>query len=667
MHPIDLQLNEMLHGNFEEGWKISEKLQSLGEDKIPDKTGNPNPEMWLRHSFNRGWFLLQQGKYQEGSQLLESGRFLNVYGSGKLNTDKPLWNGQDSLEGKTIIISMEGGYGDEIIHARFATSFARRGAEVLIACDPSLHSVFERIPGVKRCITRAQPQEFHHDYWLPGFSCGWVLGYEYDTLPNDPYIFSKPESVQIWKNLIKDEKPKIGIRWSGNPKFEHQQFRLFDAKYLTDLSKYDELKLYSLQRDNDLRELPPEIYDLQHLLISWEDTVAAIEALDLVITSCTSIAHIAGAMGKETWVVLPILPYHIWAKGAPETNTSPWYKNVKLFRQKTFGKWDDTFEELYAALRTKYNLRENKMMLDNEVKNTGTVVATSEEVAEMVEKGRKIREKIDYTPFDTKTRIPHLQVKPVFLAGLPMAGQDSLLEILYSHPEMVVSEEGYDYYSALMKMYKKLDILGEEKIEFLLKSNMIHYYNMTYDDFRRHDAEVVLDVNLNWNSIYDINPEIFGKDFKMIAMVRNPADILASFEVASRKHRIGFKENGFIDRILGTSIAHEKDKIGPTILEDRCYKLATSNGIMGRHHALLTNNIITGKKDHILFVEYNKFFNEPQKQLDRICEFIGVSPYKINTEFLEKRREKFVTVDILGLDLFHQYNNPTQIFWRDWI
>ena len=236
MHPIDLQLNEMLHGNFEEGWKISEKLQSLGEDKIPDKTGNPNPEMWLRHSFNRGWFLLQQGKYQEGSQLLESGRFLNVYGSGKLNTDKPLWNGQDSLEGKTIIISMEGGYGDEIIHARFATSFARRGAEVLIACDPSLHSVFERIPGVKRCITRAQPQEFHHDYWLPGFSCGWVLGYEYDTLPNDPYIFSKPESVQIWKNLIKDEKPKIGIRWSGNPKFEHQQFRLFDAKYLTDLS-----------------------------------------------------------------------------------------------------------------------------------------------------------------------------------------------------------------------------------------------------------------------------------------------------------------------------------------------------------------------------------------------------------------------------------------------
>jgi hypothetical protein len=339
MHLIDQQLNLMIRGRFEEAWKIAEEL----EEKFP---GDP------RVKFNRGWFLINQGKFQEGFQNLEYGRSLNVYGSGRLKTTKPIWDGSD-LTGKTVIINLEAGYGDNIISARFATEVWKRGGNCILCCDKSLHSLFLRIPGVKSCITLLELPSTQHDFWIPGFSCSWVFGHTAENLPNLPYIFAKKESVEVWKSILNglnDKKIKIGIRWSGNPQFEHQQFRIFPPEKLIKIYKENKhIQFYSLQRDHDLRELPDEISDLQHLLISWEDTAACIENLDLVITSCTSIAHLASAMGKPTWVIVPILPYHIWAYGDKH---SPWYQETtRVFRQKTFGQWKEPFEELEEELK----------------------------------------------------------------------------------------------------------------------------------------------------------------------------------------------------------------------------------------------------------------------------------------------------------------------------
>jgi hypothetical protein len=186
-----------------------------------------------------------------------------------------------------------------------------------------------------------------------------MFGHTVDTIPNEPYIFAKPESVQVWKELIKGDKPKIGIRWSGNPKFEHQQFRIFPPEMLIKIQKeFPDCQWYSLQRDSDLRELPEGISDLNHILISWEDTAACIENLDLVISSCTSIAHLASAMGKPTWVIVPILPYHVWAYGDKH---SPWYtENTVVFRQKKFSKWEETFTELKEELHKLYPQKINQ-------------------------------------------------------------------------------------------------------------------------------------------------------------------------------------------------------------------------------------------------------------------------------------------------------------------
>lgn len=340
MHLIDQQLNLMIRGRFDEGWKIAEELERI----------NPNDR---RAKFNRGWFLINQGKWQEGFQCLEYGRSLGVYGSGRLNTTKPIWDGTTDLTGKTVIINLEAGYGDNIIQARFATEVWKRGGKAVLCCDSTVHSIFSRIPGVYKCITLAELQSTQHDYWVPGFSCSWLFGHTVDNFPNEPYIFARHESLGIWKTILNTEKPKVGIRWSGNPKFEHQQFRIFPPELLINLHKgKDHIKFFSLQRDTDIRELPDEISDLQHLLISWEDTAACIENLDLIITSCTSIAHLASAMGKPTWVLVPILPYHIWAYGGKH---SPWYtENTRVFRQTVFGKWDNVFKEVEEELARLY-------------------------------------------------------------------------------------------------------------------------------------------------------------------------------------------------------------------------------------------------------------------------------------------------------------------------
>lgn len=333
----------MIRGRFDEAWKLSEKMQEI------------DPED-LKHKFNRGWFLINQGDLQTGFQLLECGRFLNVYGDSKIPTTKPIWNQKDDINGKIVIINLEGGFGDQLIYARSANEIVKLGGKCILCCNSNLHSLLSRCTGVEECITIKQVKETRHDYWIPGFSTSWIFGHTFDTLPKEPYIFANPLSVSIWEKIIKSQKPKIGIRWSGSPLFEHQQFRIFPPEKLINLIKYkNEIELYSFQRDTDTRELPDGINDLQHILISWEDTAAALMNLDLLITSCTSIAHLSAAMGLPTWVIVPILPYHVWAYGDKH---SPWYPDTtRVFRQKEFCKWDDTFNEIENCLIEKFNLK----------------------------------------------------------------------------------------------------------------------------------------------------------------------------------------------------------------------------------------------------------------------------------------------------------------------
>jgi hypothetical protein len=343
--PVDARLNLQVLlnaiGREEESFKISTELMQIAPDDD-------------RVLFNRGWHLIKRGKMQEGMRFLEYGRRLRTYGNlHEVNTSRPLWT-KESGHGHRVILSLEGGYGDEIIHLRFGKDLVEKhGCRVTVACSPGLANVVSRMDWVSAVIQRQAIPGVYHDSLLPAMSAALALGYEADEISGEAYIQPNPKVVQNWRRLLRprNNQIKIGLRWAGNPKFEHQQLRKFDPQLLINLQKIVpvdiDVQFYSFQRDSDLVDLPEEIVDLAPYLKDWEDTAAALENMDLVISSCTSIAHMSAAIGKPTWVVVPALPYFVWAFSGPK---SPWYHSVRLFRQEVYGDWSSAERSLQSEL-----------------------------------------------------------------------------------------------------------------------------------------------------------------------------------------------------------------------------------------------------------------------------------------------------------------------------
>ncbi len=329
MHPLDLQLTANIHGDFETGWRLSEEMWRA------DPTDH-------RVAFNRGWHVLRQGDLQGGMALIDRGRWINVFGSKPLGSVRPMYDPKKhDLRGKTLLFRSEGGLGDEIINVRFVNDFAAKGAKVIVSADSDLAPVFARMKSVAAVVQPGNELGVYHDYWVPGMSAVRCTSHTYDTLPGVPYLTPSFEKVVLWKNVITAPTGvlKVGIKWSGNPQFEHEQHRRFPPESIINLHTIPGVKVFSFQRDDDLRSLPSEITDLKLFLAGWEDTAAALSLCDIVITSCSSIAHMSGALGKETWVIPPVLGYYIWSH--PDEETSPWYDTVRLFRQRKYGDWGE--------------------------------------------------------------------------------------------------------------------------------------------------------------------------------------------------------------------------------------------------------------------------------------------------------------------------------------
>ena len=315
---LDLQLEASLRGDFE---KSSQMAKNLLIDR-PDCN---------RVKFNAGWHALREGQLQEGHTLLDFGRQDKIFGNKTLST-QPKWSGETNC---TVLLDMEGGQGDQIKSFRFASDIQARGNKVVIAAHPDLAPMFaEKFITVQHEATGG----VYHDFYTPSMSAVLPLGYEYEDLSGEPYIERTAEPV----------KGRVGLRWSGNPQFEHEQHRKFPIKLMFDAVR--NLDCVSLQRDTDD---VPNWMD-QPSLETWNDTRKAISECELVISSCTSVAHLAAAMGVKTWIVVPVLSYYLWALPG---NTSPYYDSVTLFRQEKYGDWSSPFEKIKEQLQCMHMLK----------------------------------------------------------------------------------------------------------------------------------------------------------------------------------------------------------------------------------------------------------------------------------------------------------------------
>lgn len=322
---LDEQVQAGLRGDFKRGWEIAEELMRT----------HPHCN---RAKFNRAWYEMMRGDLFKGLELLDAGRWERAFGDKPLPTQKTIYRNED-LHGKKLLICSEGGLGDEIINARFASEFAIKGADVTLTCDPTLMSIFARIDGVKSVVAHKSAPDVYHDFWVPAMSAARILEKTYQTLNGMPYLKADPAAVEHWNlalqhNGYPKNKTRIGLKFYGNPKFEHEQHRRFPIQELIDTVA--PRPWINLQLED--KKIPIQ---------NWEDTLAVLENLDLVITSCTSIAHASAALGKPTWVIVPILPYYVWAQPGDK---SSWYNSVELFRQTEFGNWKSVFKKIELAL-----------------------------------------------------------------------------------------------------------------------------------------------------------------------------------------------------------------------------------------------------------------------------------------------------------------------------
>ena len=174
------------------------------------------------------------------------------------------------------------------------------------------------------------------------------LNYEYEHISGIPYL-------KKYKHR-KNKKFRIGLRWQGNPNFEHEQHRIFPPKLLFDSVKDFDIEFVSLQKDVGTELKPDWVKEVN--LDTWIDTQKEISKCDLVISSCTSIGHLSGAIGVPTWIIVPILPYYLWAL---PTDTTPYYNSVKLFRQEVYGNWSEPFDKIHNELEILLNNKKNEL------------------------------------------------------------------------------------------------------------------------------------------------------------------------------------------------------------------------------------------------------------------------------------------------------------------
>lgn len=307
-------------------------------------------------SWNRSLVLLTQGKYLEGWKEYEWRRRASKSGVLKNRVfHKPLWLGKESIENKTILVVSEQGLGDTLQFCRYVPMLAKLGAKVIFEVQKPLVNLMKELEGVSGMTTTGIEPAEPYDYYCPLMSLPHVFKTTLETIPSPAsYIPLDPVKTEYWvKKLGKKDKMRIGLVWSGGFRPDQPEVWATNTRRNLPLEKLIAFKdidaeFYSLQKgdpaESELIEVQkngwngPNIINFTSELTDFTDTAALIENLDLVIAVDTSTAHLAAALGKPTWIFNRFDSCWRWLQ---ERKDSPWYKSVRLFRQKEKGDWDE--------------------------------------------------------------------------------------------------------------------------------------------------------------------------------------------------------------------------------------------------------------------------------------------------------------------------------------
>jgi tetratricopeptide (TPR) repeat protein len=304
---------------------------------------------------NRAALLLLAGDYERGWVEYEW-RWKSTQARPR-DLRPPHWQGEP-LAGRTILLHAEQGLGDTIQFVRYASLVKQLGATVIVECQPPLQALLATCPGIDRLIARGDslpPFDFH----TPLLSLPRLLKTSLSTIPAPvPYLASDQRLVDLWRDKMQGLPSfRVGVNWRGRASRGLNQRRDIPIAALAALADAPGVQLISLQKGapaEDLARLPglstfdsQSDFDAAHG--AFMDTAAVMTNLDLVISSDTAIAHLAGALGVPVWLLLPALPDWRWLLGRDD---SPWYPTMRLFRQQTAGDWQHVVRRVRDELRS---------------------------------------------------------------------------------------------------------------------------------------------------------------------------------------------------------------------------------------------------------------------------------------------------------------------------
>lgn len=305
--------------------------------------------------WNLGLVLLTQGRYEEGWACYEARYHPKRTESSSPKPDLPCpqWQGEP-LAGKRIVVWSEQGHGDLVQFSRYLPLLKEHGAAHLtVACPPPLVPLFQSIAEVDAFIVR-RVEATEYDYWVFPLSLPHLFEKSLTRLPNTPpYLKASPDKIAHWQPKTQaNGQKKIGLIWQGNKNHRNDEHRsIASLSTLAPLFSAPNTLFYSLQaetKENELAAYP--ITPLGHLIADFGDTAAIIHELDLIISVDTAVAHVAGALAKPCWILLPA--YECDWRWLQNRSDSPWYPTVKLFRQTVPHHWEKCIDEIAQQLTT---------------------------------------------------------------------------------------------------------------------------------------------------------------------------------------------------------------------------------------------------------------------------------------------------------------------------
>lgn len=308
-------------------------------------------------AFNLAILDLKEGKFEGGWAGYEHRWNMPGFAANVRDLQQPLWLGDHDLNGRSILVYSEQGFGDTIQFIRYVEPLARLGAEIILEVQPPIRGVIEH--SYRHLVRQVLARGEHlpdTDFRCPMMSLPYALKSTEDTIPaRQGYLRAHEGRIAHWNLQMQSNDLKVGVVWSGSATHKNDAARSIPLKMFSSMFATRGCQFYVLQKDireSDQSHLPAtaHVRDLSGSLIDFGETAAIVANMDVVVSVDTSVAHLAAAMGVPTWILLPTFSDFRWLIDRAD---NPWYCSVQLYRQKIQGNWQAPLRQIQKALEQK--------------------------------------------------------------------------------------------------------------------------------------------------------------------------------------------------------------------------------------------------------------------------------------------------------------------------